>query len=158
MRPNPTNRPTFADLAQMLADEAQEYGTRRHDGGSLNDEETAAELISILGGLTEDLADFDLSERQINALMDVTVQLNRHAQTDEQQKTAAAAYEAIKRIMYLWGVIREYRPNLWQFTNAAARYERERCTAIAAERHADSRNPGRQPTTPRQTADNTPEQ
>ena len=108
-------------------------------------------LITILAGLTEDLAAFDLGDRQINALMDATAQLNRHAQTEEQQETAAAAYEALKRVITLWGAIREHRPQLWQFTNAVTRYERERYTAIATESHTESRES-------RLTADNTPEQ
>lgn len=131
---NPTDRPTFADLAPMLADAAQEYGTRRHDGGSLNDEETATELITTLGGLAEELAITDISAKYISALMAVVNEYAMTASAGLQQERANNAAAALRQIVELWGLIKDYRPYLWQFTNAAARYGRELNAAIAAER------------------------
>ena len=151
MRPNLTNRPTFADLAPMLADAAQEYGTRRHDGGSLNDEATAEELTEQIGEFTEELALTDISVNHLCALMKVVSEYAVTAHKIERQEIANNAAAGLRQIVQLWGLIKDYRPYLWQFSSAITRYERERYTAIASESHTESREP-------RMTADNTPEQ
>lgn len=137
MRPNPTDRPTLADLAPMLADAAQEYGTRRHDNGTLNDEETANDLLTSLGDLAEELAISNISVNYLCALMEIVNEYAVTAQTIERQGRANNAAAGLQQVVKFWGLIKDYSPYLWPFANAVQAYDKAQCEANRRRREAE---------------------
>lgn len=159
MRPNPTNRPTIADFALMLADAAQGWGTIIHDNGTMNDEDTANEVISRLGDFAEELAITDLSANRLCALMEAANAYAANARTAQQQKTATAAAHALQAVVTLWGLIKDYRPELWQLAAASKNYDDAIMAARRHEWEADAAGTDEAETHEPETAtDNTPEQ
>lgn len=123
--PNPTDRPTFADLAPMFADAAQGYGVMHHDNGTMDDEETANDLLERVGVLAEELALSDISATQLCALVEIVNEYALTANEMARQGKANNAAAALRQIITTWGLLKDYRPELWQFSNATAKYSQE---------------------------------
>lgn len=141
MKANTINRPTLADFGAMLADSAQHYGTIRHDAGTLNYEETANDVLERLGDLAEELALSDISANRISALMEVVNEYAIAAHTIDRQETARKAAAALRQIITLWGMCKDYRPEMWIMANSAAHYlaaMREANANKAPQSHADT--------------------
>lgn len=135
MRPNPINRPTLADFGVMLADKAREYGIICAPDNSMNDSETADNVITTLAGITEDLAGFYINHDYLNALMDVVNYYAVAADMWDKKEKAERAHKALAAFIGLYNLITNYRPELWQYTNAANEYARAQCSARADENH-----------------------
>lgn len=121
---NPTDRPTFADLMPMMADAAQGYAVMHHDNGTMDDEETANDLLERVGVLAEELALSDISATQLCDLMEVVNEYAVTAHDIARQGKANNAAAALRQIITTWGLMKDYRPELWQFSNATAQYSK----------------------------------
>lgn len=117
------NRPNLADFGVLLADAAQEQNISTAKNGALLNEETANSLLSTLGVLAGDLAASHLAAADLCALMDVVNEYAVTACTMERQHKANAAHKALTEIITVWGLIKDYRPELWILYRAAANYD-----------------------------------
>lgn len=127
------DRPTLEDFGVMLADAAQrQYTTNAKDGALLN-EKTCNSLLSDLGGFADDLAASHLADADLCALMDVVNEYAVKACEIRRQEKANRAHNALTEIITVWGLIKDHRPELWIFSNAAANYDDAIFTASRAQ-------------------------
>lgn len=121
-RPNQTDRPTLAGFGAMLANAAQDFGTIRHNNGEMDVEATAKDVIERISDLAGELLFFDISAPQICALMEI---VNNYAVTvpdTYRRNKAKQAAEALCRVVTIWGLLKDYKPELYHLDMAFANY------------------------------------
>lgn len=137
---NPTNRPTLADFGTMLADAVQDFGVIHHDKGRMDDEATSNEIIGRIGDLAEELVLSNISTTEITALFESVNYYTLTARDNRQREQANKAAEAFQRIISLWGLLKDYNSELWQFANASANYIKDVAIAAASEFTTSKKN------------------
>lgn len=133
MRPNPTNRPTFADFGLMLADTIRDFCTVTHDDGRMNDEKTANEVIGRLASFLDCLNDEYTQQSDFNALLDVIHAYTLKATTEKEAETANKALRATKSALNISRLTEVFRSEINAVIWTYNKYDEAQCAANIAE-------------------------
>lgn len=119
---NTANRPTLADFGAMLADAVRDFGVMHLENGTMDEVATANEILERMGDLAEELAINNLSTTGIIALFDAVKHYTLSARDEMSRITADHAAKALIAVLTVWGLLKDYNSELWQFSKASANY------------------------------------
>lgn len=133
--------PNIADFGDMLANAAQCYDTVSSDNDQMDAGATADSVLDTLAGLTEELSASYLDAADLCALMRIVTEYALTSTAKDKHETTTRASKALSELVKIWSLVKDYRPTLWHFTNAANEYSRKQNEARRA-KHNEGRPKG----------------